>query len=160
MPVGFALPSTTGPADSEDLITAIRSGLADRLPSYMIPARWLVLERLPVGSTGKVDRAALLRLLDTGPALVAAPAPLAGPEPVDDAMAEELAGFWCEVLGTDEVGAADNVLELGGDSVRAMQLVSRIGRRYGVQVDPGTVLLPDSLAELAEHVRQLGAVTA
>jgi amino acid adenylation domain-containing protein len=177
MLVGFALPSTTGPDDPDDLFKAMSAALADRLPSYMIPARWLVVERLPVGSTGKVDRAALLRLLDTGPApatepaaahaIEEAPRPAIEPASVrvqepggDDTLVEELAVLWREVLDTDEVGAGDNFLELGGDSVRAMQLVSRIGRRYGVTVEPGTVLLLDSLAELAEHVRQLGAVTA
>ncbi|MFF8593303.1 amino acid adenylation domain-containing protein [Streptomyces sp. NPDC015220] len=161
MLVGFALPSTTGPTEPEDLGKAVGAALADRLPSYMIPARWIVLERLPVGSTGKVDRAALLRLVDADPAAGTGPVSAPAPEPDGgDALVDELAGFWREVLGADEVGAGDNFLELGGDSVRAMQLVSRIGRRYDVQVEPGTVLLLDSLAELAEHVRQLRPVTA
>ncbi|MEV5885050.1 non-ribosomal peptide synthetase [Streptomyces sp. NPDC052020] len=161
MLVGFALPSTTGPAEPDDLLKAMGEALADRLPSYMIPARWVVVERLPVGSTGKVDRAALLRLLDADAAPDAHPALARAGEPGgDDTLLDELAELWREVLGTDEVGAGDNFLELGGDSVRAMQLVSRIDQRYGVPVEPGTVLLLDSLAELAEHVRQLGAVTA
>ncbi|WSQ10714.1 non-ribosomal peptide synthetase [Streptomyces sp. NBC_01231] len=171
MLVGFALPSTTGPTAPDDLFLAIGRALADRLPSYMIPARWITVERLPLGSTGKVDRAALLRLLDadpaadTGPSPDAAPGPGPGPllvsEPGgEDTLMDELAGLWREVLRTDEVGAGDNFLELGGDSVRAMQLVSRINQRYGVQVEPGTVLLLDSLAELAEHVRQMQPVTA
>jgi amino acid adenylation domain-containing protein len=161
MLVGFALPSTTGPTESDDLLKAMGGALADRLPSYMIPARWVVVERLPVGSTGKVDRAVLLRLLDADPAPDADPALVrVGESGGDDTLLEELAELWREVLGADDVGAGDNFLELGGDSVRAMQLVSRIDQRYGVPVEPGTVLLLDSLAELAEHVRQLGAVTA
>ncbi|MEU8591499.1 non-ribosomal peptide synthetase [Streptomyces sp. NPDC048664] len=160
MLVGFALPSATGPTEPEDLLRAVGGALADRLPSYMIPARWVMVERLPVGSAGKVDRAALLRLLDVDPAPDAEPALVAGEQAGDDTLLDELAQLWREVLGTDEVGAGDNFLELGGDSVRAMQLVSRIDQRYGVPVEPGTVLLLDSLAELTEHVRQLGAVTA
>ncbi|MGW5231242.1 non-ribosomal peptide synthetase [Streptomyces nodosus] len=161
MLVGFALPTSTGPTDQDDLLRAVSAALADRLPSYMIPARWFLVERLPVGSTGKVDRAALLRLLDAEPAADSGPVSAWVGEPdSDDTLLDELAGLWCELLGVEEVGAGDNFLELGGDSVRAMQLVSRISQRYGVPVEPGTVLLLDSLAELVEHVRQLGAVTA
>ncbi|MFI7383820.1 amino acid adenylation domain-containing protein [Streptomyces sp. NPDC049813] len=161
MLVGFALPSTAGPSEPDDLREALGGALADRLPSYMLPGRWVVVERLPLGSTGKVDRTALLRLLDVDAG--------AGDDPVlarpgepggDDTLLVELARLWREVLGAGEVAAGDNFLELGGDSVRAMQLVSRIDQRYGVPVEPGTVLLLDSLAELAEHVRQLGAVAA
>lgn len=178
MLVGFALPTSTGPTDPDGLLKAVGAALADRLPSYMVPARWFMVERLPVGSAGKVDRAALLRLLDAGPAAGSGPVPAwddrpnnngqpnnndrpnNNDQPGDDVLLDELAGLWRELLGVEEVAAGDNFLELGGESVRAMQLVSRISRRYGVSVEPGTVLLLDSLAELAEHVRQLGAVVA
>ena len=114
-------------------------GLAtERLPAYMVPARVVVLDRLPLSPNGKVDRAAL-------------PAPDSGRAPwrAAGSTAERvLAGIVAELLGTQEVGVDDDFLSLGGDSVRAIQLVSRAKAR-GVVVTAAQVLGLRTIAAIA-----------
>ncbi|MFF9147933.1 amino acid adenylation domain-containing protein [Streptomyces sp. NPDC014861] len=168
--VGFVLPSpeATGPSRAE-LPEALRHRLGETLPGYMLPARWVVLDRVPFGSTGKADRARLLALLDApGPGTPAAPStdPAAGPStaaapPADPGSAPAsghaaalaaLQEIWRDVLGTDAVAPDANFIDLGGNSILAMQVAVRVRRHLDVRVDAGAVLLTDSLDELAAHV--------
>lgn len=141
--VGFALPAAE-PWSSDDL----RAALARRLPDYMIPTRWLVLSELPIGPTGKADRARLLALLDD---------PAGTGQPADgeslDGTGRALLGIWQDVLGGAPVRPGDNFVDLGGNSIMATQVATRIDQALGVRVEPAEVLLADSLAELAAHVR-------
>ncbi|MGX2993996.1 non-ribosomal peptide synthetase [Streptomyces sp. JNUCC 64] len=169
--VAFVLPSpgaADGPGRAE-LPAALRRRLGETLPGYMLPARWLVLDRVPFGSTGKADRARLLALLDApDPGAPAAPAPAGPPAPAgtpattgppatDPAPghAKALAALqeiWRDVLGTDAVAPDANFIDLGGNSILAMQVAVRVRRHLDVRVDAGAVLLTDSLDELAVHV--------
>jgi amino acid adenylation domain-containing protein len=145
--VGFVLPSP-GAAGRDDLGGELSRQLAQHLPGYMIPGRWLILERLPLNRTGKVDRAELLTLLDQ-------PAP-AGGQPADEAtdpLRERLRELWRAVLGLPSVSDRDNFLDLGGNSIAAVQLGARIEQLLGVRVEPAEILLADSLSDLAEHVK-------
>ncbi|WP_432195557.1 amino acid adenylation domain-containing protein [Streptomyces sp. bgisy027] len=122
----------------------LRALLADRLPQYMVPSAWVVLDELPLSRNGKVDRAAL-------------PAP--GRERPDisaeftaprDETERALAALWRDVLGLDEVGVLDDFFELGGDSLAAIRLVTRVSQETGV---------PFALSHLAAatHVRAAAA---
>ncbi|MFJ1704780.1 amino acid adenylation domain-containing protein [Kitasatospora sp. NPDC088346] len=99
----------------------LRALLLDTLPDYMVPARWVVLDRLPLLAHGKVDRAAL-------------PVPEDGPlgtaeyqEP--DGESERLvADLWADLLDVERVGALDDFFELGGHSLLATQVVARLRR--------------------------------
>ncbi|MEV7282384.1 non-ribosomal peptide synthetase [Streptomyces sp. NPDC093111] len=181
--VGFVLPSpgaAAGP-DRAELPAALHRSLGETLPSYMLPSRWLVLDRVPFGSTGKADRAQLLRLLDSpagaaGTAGAATPAgptsPPDGPAPTASAGPESeavpghapalaaLQDIWRDVLGTDAVGPAANFIDLGGNSILAMQVTVRVRERLGVRIDAGAVLLTDSLDELAAHVASTSLAAA
>jgi hypothetical protein len=113
----------------------------------MVPARWVVLDELPYGPTGKVDRARLLTQLDTvGDPWGADGTAAASPVPA------ELARIWCEVLEVATAHPGDAFLDLGGNSILAVQLASRIGERLGVPLEPADVLLADSLADLGTRV--------
>ncbi|GLZ39703.1 non-ribosomal peptide synthetase [Actinokineospora sp. NBRC 105648] len=133
---GFVLPA--GVAE-EGFTEALVANLRQRLPGYMVPARWVVLGELAYGSTGKLDRAGLLALLD-------APATSAdedlGP---DGEVSREI---WREVLGVPRVAAGDGFLDLGGNSISAVQVATRL-RQRGVPVEPADVLLADSLGAFA-----------
>ena len=152
--IGFVLPAKQAVADVSPLPSRLTQLLAARLPTYMLPARWLVLTKLPLGSTGKVDRSQLLMLLESPP----------GSQLCEDdtndagSVTDGLCALWREVLGVPRVRASDNFLELGGNSILVMQLAARIRQKYEVFVEPGTVLLADSAADLAAHVRQLEPV--
>jgi amino acid adenylation domain-containing protein len=121
-----------GTGDTAPERESLRAHLQERLPEYMIPSVWVDLERLPLTSSGKVDRKALPAPGGARPDLREAyVAPRSDEE-------EELAGIWAELLGLDRVGVHDNFFELGGDSIQSIQVVARAGRA-GLRVTPAQV---------------------
>ncbi|MEU4833755.1 amino acid adenylation domain-containing protein [Streptosporangium sp. NPDC023615] len=104
----------------------LRSWLAERLPDYMVPARYLWLEELPLKSHGKVDRS---RLPDPG-----TEAPAAEFVPPGTPLEETIAAIWADVLEVERVGALDDFFDLGGHSLLAMRVIARL-RKEG----PGRV---------------------
>jgi amino acid adenylation domain-containing protein len=153
-----ALPATAEPAEPAEpaeLIRAIQARLASRLPEYMIPGRWHVLDRVPLGPTGKADRAQMRALLEQPPQ--AAP-PAGSGEGCDNSESaavaiEPMRQVWQSVLGVP-VTAADGFLELGGNSILAVQAASRISQQLGQRVEPVDILLAGSLGELAVQLCQ------
>lgn len=138
--VGFVLPGT---ADTR----ALAERLAERLPAYMLPARWIPLGELPLQPTGKVDRARLIALVT---------ADERAPQPADE-VGGVVGGVWRELLGVAAVRDGDNFLDLGGNSLLAVQIATRVQTRLGVEVEPANVLLADSFADLVDHLRQVKA---
>ena len=116
---------------------ALRGDLAERLPSYMVPARFVVLDCLPVNANGKVDRDAL-------------PEPGASDASIAPRTDTErlLAGIWTEVLGADAVGVTDSFVALGGDSVLAMKVVS-LARAQGFTLSAKDLFEQPTIEELA-----------
>ncbi|HZI20304.1 MAG TPA: amino acid adenylation domain-containing protein [Pyrinomonadaceae bacterium] len=112
-------------ADAELSPSAWRDALRDRLPDYMIPSAFVVLDELPVASNGKVDRRALPAPEEL-PARGAGRPPLVAPRNLTE---EILASIWAEVLGVEPVGVEDNFFDLGGDSMRSIQIRARAQRR-------------------------------
>ena len=114
-------------AEGELTIAQLREQLAQTLPSYMIPAHFVQLDKLPLTPNGKIDRKALPApdgKLSTGVAYVA---PRSETE-------QALAEIWQEILGAAQVSVHDNFFDLGGHSLRAMTLVSRIHQQFEVEV--------------------------
>ncbi|WP_433687539.1 non-ribosomal peptide synthetase [Micromonospora carbonacea] len=145
--------------------TELARRLAERVPDYMVPSRWVPLDRPPTGPTGKVDRAAIARLLaESGPD-AAAPDPaapgagtaVAGTDTADggveaDPVTAALRGIWRDVVGSEPT-ATRNFLEMGGNSIMAVQLAGRVQDRLGVRSEPHDVLLAESFAHLADQIR-------
>ncbi|MFB6893832.1 amino acid adenylation domain-containing protein [Kitasatospora sp. NPDC056327] len=100
----------------------LRDALGEVLPDYMVPARFVVLDRLPLLAHGKVDRRNLPEPEE----------PTASGEFVEpEGEAEEfLAGLWAELLGVPRVGALDDFFELGGHSLLATQVVAKLRRAF------------------------------
>jgi hypothetical protein len=141
--VGFVLPNGTG----EVLSGELRRRLSHRLPAYMLPSRWIVLPEIPLGPTGKADRARMLAMLDAD----------AGEK---ETIAVGTVGrIWAEVLGVPHVSPGDNFLDLGGNSVRAVQAASRISQRLSVRVEPGEIMLAETLGEFGERLRTAEVAT-
>jgi acyl carrier protein len=124
---------------------ALRRWMKERLPAAMVPAACVELPALPLTANGKVDRAALPE-----PAAVA----LADGEfvPPQNAMEEILAGIWSELLEVPRVGAHDSFFDLGGHSLQAVRLMSRIRELLGVELPVRAVFEAPTLAELAAAV--------
>ena len=121
-------------ADS-DLIADLREHLKSRLPDYMIPAAFVVLDRLPVTANGKLDRTALPDPQLRGESATRRPGEFGGSSheqsaPPRNPVEEQLCEIWQSVLGRDHVGVHDNFFEAGGHSLLATQVVSRIRNAF------------------------------
>ncbi|HEX3131752.1 MAG TPA: amino acid adenylation domain-containing protein, partial [Thermoanaerobaculia bacterium] len=123
----------------------LRERLAERLPSFMVPAGWVFLDALPLTPNGKVDRRALARI---EPEAEAAPGFVAPRTPVE----ELLAGAWSELLGVANVGAGDDFFALGGHSLLATRLTSWVRDLFGVELPLRAVFEDPTLAGLAAAV--------
>ena len=131
----------------QKLIPLLRSFLQEKLPDYMMPSSFVLLDALPLTPTGKVDRRAL-------------PAPgTTRPELKEDFVAprtpleEILAGIWAEVLGIEPVGMHDNFLELGGHSLLATQIISRLRHALKVELPLNSLFAFPTIAELTTHIQ-------
>ncbi|HKV10017.1 MAG TPA: phosphopantetheine-binding protein, partial [Thermoanaerobaculia bacterium] len=118
--------------------------LSARLPGFMVPSAFVVLEELPLTSTGEVDRAAL-------PPPPSPDRPAASTPP-RDALEETLAGFCRELLGVERVGLGDDFFALGGDSFTAVRLLARVEEQWG-PLDLSSFFLEPTVFHLAGLVR-------
>ncbi|MEU5420564.1 amino acid adenylation domain-containing protein [Streptomyces sp. NPDC020667] len=129
--------------DPDALVTVLRGHLRDRLPGFMVPAHLVVLPRLPLNASGKVDRAAL-----PAPAPAAAPG---GAEPADE-VERTLARIWSQVLGRPRTGVTEDFFTIGGDSLKSIQVVHR-AREAGLSLRVGDLFHHPTVGELAAHVK-------
>ncbi|MBU7597298.1 amino acid adenylation domain-containing protein [Streptomyces sp. P38-E01] len=146
--VGYLVLSGTGAdagtnTDTDAALEPVRAEAAGRLPEYMVPQVWVVLDALPLTVNGKLDQAAL-----PAPRL---PVREDAKEPTTDAE-RVIAEAFREVLGLPEVGVDDNFFELGGDSIVSIKLVSQV-RRGGLVISPRDVFEHKSAAALARIAR-------
>ncbi|MBD1814765.1 non-ribosomal peptide synthetase [Microcoleus vaginatus DQ-U2] len=131
------------------LVPQLQAYLAEKLPEYMVPSAFVVLESLPVTPNGKVDRLAL-----------PAPQPIklewaGGYVAPQTSIEEVLVKIWAEVLGIKRVGIRDNFFELGGHSLLATQLVSRVRDAFAVELPLRRVFEAPTIAELSKIVESL-----
>ncbi|WP_416466970.1 amino acid adenylation domain-containing protein [Pseudomonas sp. LFS044] len=130
---------------SEDIGESLREQLRALLPDYMVPARVLVLDALPLNPNGKVDRKALPDPDFSEPAARhVAPRNL---------FEEQLAQIWADVLGVERVGVTDNFFERGGDSLRSLKVISRVRslQREGFELKLRDLMTRPTIAELSGY---------
>lgn len=127
----------------------LRDYLKLKLPAYMLPSAFMLLDHLPLTAHGKIDHKAL-------------PEPdAAAMVPKQEAMApgneteKAIAQVWAEVLGLDSVGADDNFFDLGGQSLLAIRITTRINERFGVDLSVRHLLDVSTVAGLAIIVDSL-----
>ncbi|BCJ50212.1 hypothetical protein Asp14428_16870 [Actinoplanes sp. NBRC 14428] len=127
----------------------LREHLSARLPAALVPAAFIILDALPWDRNGKVDRAALpapdLRRLATGPAVTPPRSPLE----------RTIATAWAEVLNVSGVGLEDDFFQLGGHSLVATQIVTRLREALGTEIPIGTLLATPTLGAFAAAVQEL-----
>ncbi|GAA0799437.1 non-ribosomal peptide synthetase [Spirilliplanes yamanashiensis] len=121
----------------------LRDYLLERLPTHMVPTGYVPLAAFPVTANGKLDRAAL-------PA-PGAPVTAAGRAP-RNAREQVLAELFAEILRLDAVGADDDFFALGGDSLLAARLVTRVRAVFGADIDLRAVFEAPTVAGFAERI--------
>lgn len=136
--------------------TRIRERLQGSLPSYMVPARIVVVDQMPLNSSGKVDRKELTRRAQVlrEPETASTPVPVVPRDEIEAMVCEEFS----DVLGVD-VGLTDNFFKLGGHSLLATKLAARVGRRLDVRVSVKDIFdhpVPGQLANKLKLTRSDG----
>ncbi len=125
-------------------VQILRQRLAESLPDYMIPTRFIFLDGMPVTANGKVDRAAL-------------PAP--GEAPVErttkyvaprDPIESQLVKIWEELLHTAPIGVTDNFFDFGGDSLIAAALLTAVEEATAKNLPPASIIEAPTIAQLAQ----------
>jgi amino acid adenylation domain-containing protein/FkbM family methyltransferase len=130
---------------------ALRRQLKSRLPQYMIPAAFVLIDRVPLNANGKIDRQALPQLVHE-PAAAPAIAVVAGPRTPTE---RRLAAIWSELLNVSDIVPADDFFDLGGQSLVAIKAVSRIRDEFHVDLALRSVFEHTTLAALAEVIDRL-----
>ncbi|MBO9830661.1 amino acid adenylation domain-containing protein, partial [Xanthomonas sp. A2111] len=138
--------------DPATFVARVQGELSTRLPEYMVPAAYVLLEAMPLNTNGKLDYKAL-------------------PEPSGDAYPRDaytspqnatelaIANAWSTLLGIERVGRQDHFFRLGGHSLLAVRLIEHL-RKQDIHLDVRTLFLHPTLSELAALVRERHCVTA
>jgi amino acid adenylation domain-containing protein len=145
----YFVPRNPGSVDAAGLKTFLKA----RLPGYMIPSAFVLLESLPRTGSGKVDRA---RLPEPGRSREDAADFISPRTPVEQC----LASIWAELLHLDRVGATDNFFDLGGHSLLATQVVSRLRDAFGVEIPLRALFESPTVEELSLVIAQAQAEQA
>ncbi|HEX6719149.1 MAG TPA: amino acid adenylation domain-containing protein [Pyrinomonadaceae bacterium] len=123
-------------------VSDLRQFLRERLPDYMLPTAFVVVDRLPLTPAGKIDRNALP---SPGPARPELATRYESPRTF---VEQTLADLWSQVLGLQQVGIHDNFFDLGGDSILSLQIITR-AKQFGFRLTPRQVFEQQSIARLA-----------
>lgn len=136
------------PASTERLREALRE---KGLPQHAIPSRFVLLERWPLDLNGKIDRKALVATTDSHRAVTAPRTP----------TEQLIAEAFCRALGVASVGATDDFFELGGDSLKAVEVGLELSRRTGSELALGAIQHApsvDALARLVDGTTHAGSL--
>ncbi|MBD1938950.1 non-ribosomal peptide synthetase [Microcoleus sp. FACHB-68] len=147
--VAYIVPSNSSfISHPSSLLSTLRQFLAEKLPEYMVPSAFVVLESLPLTPNGKIDRRRLpvIDIVQNINENYVAPS---------TAAEEVLAGIWAEILGLKQVSIHDNFFELGGHSLLATQLVSRVRDSFGVELPLRNLFEAPTVAHLAKYIETI-----
>ncbi|HEY0602810.1 MAG TPA: amino acid adenylation domain-containing protein [Herpetosiphonaceae bacterium] len=131
----------------EGLVSVLHTFLQRQLPDYMVPTAILLLDEMPLTSNGKIDRKALAKLnwieASRSTPFVAPRSPLE----------EALVSIWRDSCRLSHIGINDNFFKLGGNSLTATQIVSRVQRAFHIHLTIRDIFAAPTIAALARHLR-------
>lgn len=144
--VAYILPEKA----DHNLINELRQSLRQRLPDFMVPSVFVLLESLPLMPNGKVNLKALPLPDDLRPEVETE---FIGPRtPVEETVAE----IWSQLLGVQRIGVNDNFFELGGHSMLVTQVMSRLSDVFGADLPLRLLFESPTVAGLASAILQSG----
>ncbi len=132
-------------SDEEVSVTELRLHLKHVLPDYMIPAYYVPLDHIPLTSNNKIDRAALPEPIEASLKLGT------DYQPPRNEVEQQIANVWQSVLGQKRIGIHDNYFALGGDSIKAIQVVSRLYEN-NLKLEIRHLFKHQTIADLAQDV--------
>ncbi len=146
--VAYYVPQLTSEANAEGA-AALRAALAQRLPEYMVPSAFVAMSQLPQTPNGKLDRKLL-----PAPAMsdVARAEAFVAPR---DELETRLEALWHGVLGGARVGVRDNFFSVGGHSLLAVRLLSRIRKELGADLPVAALMKGPTIELMAAYIRGL-----
>jgi amino acid adenylation domain-containing protein len=148
--VGYIVPQEEAPTSSQ-----LRQFLQEKLPEYMIPSAFVMLEVIPLTAHGKVDRQALPQpdtsRVDELKAEFLAPR---------DGLELKLVNIWENLLNVHPVGVKDSFFELGGHSLLAVRLMAHINQEFGKSLPLATLFQNPTIKKLANILRQESEVSS
>ncbi|HEY9830742.1 MAG TPA: amino acid adenylation domain-containing protein [Stenomitos sp.] len=134
--------------EETDVATVLRCFLKGKVPDYMVPSAFVILDKLPLLPNGKVDRHKL-KELNTDKTELAANY-MAPRTPIEEAIAR----IWAQLLNDERVGIHDNFFELGGDSLLAVRLMAQIHQQFEREIPLSTFFLNPTVEGLANTLAQ------
>ena len=141
--------NATSKTNKISLTNEFRHHLSHRLPPYMIPSHFVFLDRVPLTPNGKLDRQALPQpMVETGKDFFAS----------SGEVEEKLAEIWSEILSVPQetIGVNADFFDLGGHSLRATLLSTRINRELAVKVPMEDIFSKPTLREMAKYIEGVG----
>ncbi len=134
--------------DSSNLVSQLRVLLKDKLPEYMVPSAFVVIDSLPLTPNGKVDRRSLPKPNYSRPILLEA---FVAPRTL---IESQLATIWTQVLGIEPIGINDNFFDLGGHSLLTVGMLFQVKEIFHVDLPLLSLFQAPTIARLAQEIAQ------
>ncbi|WP_333183873.1 amino acid adenylation domain-containing protein [Microcoleus sp. B3-D7] len=145
--VAYLVPNSGFRNPHPEVISELRSFLKHKLPDYMVPSAFVLLDALPLTPNGKIDRLALSQRCDYVSDETAFTEPQTPTE-------KEIAEIWTALLGLEKVGTNQNFFDLGGHSLMATQLISRVRSCFGIELALCDFFAAPTIENLAELIEE------
>jgi amino acid adenylation domain-containing protein/thioester reductase-like protein len=133
-------------ANSQNLYSNLRAYLKEKLPEYMVPAIFMMMDKFPLTPNGKVDRRALPAPSQDRPEL-----DVEMVEPTND-IERDLAQIWSQMLGIVPIGIHDNFFDLGGHSLFIAQMMTQVAETFAVKLPLSELFIAPTVAGLAQSI--------
>ncbi|MEN3328617.1 MAG: hypothetical protein V7638_3424, partial [Acidobacteriota bacterium] len=138
--------ATNGATGNGADATLLRKQLQEKLPEYMVPSQFVLMDHLPLTPNGKVDRETLAALATAEPESESEFIPAKTP------VEELLTHIFASILDVDSIGANDDFFQLGGHSLLATQVMSRVRETFKIQIPLTALFEYSTVASLAPHI--------
>ncbi len=134
-------------AEKPASLSELKQYLLSELPEYMLPLQFVELEKMPLNSSGKIDRKALLSYKACTDRLYDYTAPETKEE-------EAVAAIFSEILGISNIGACDSFISLGGHSLKAAQTAARLRNQFNIQIGIRDILQNPTVEQLGKFMKK------